>query len=623
MYFWAYCSIVLVCALSGETQSSVILQSGNVVQLHGSVKLINEVIGNYFPKYGRLGLVLSRSVEIENIFIRTPEVAAVLYTIYHDGTVECHSKNIDLGGYIFMTSCNSSLESQTIPALKCFNRTSFRFRSHRILIVDVCLERYSYDSERYLSYLEYIWKTHGLVYVSILPLCKTLKENANILRKIFTYNPFQPVDSFHSSLVKANIDTDFVHKFQQRFRNMNGYKIEVLDILSTSLPDELRYELKTNLKKEFRSYFNVTMNIHEDHDFDKYDLHMGLSEDVFNKHENPVLTMFPTFDYLKLQYLSRKYEEASLVVVKSPPIINTWNSILYAFTKELWFWIGFSYICVCFCAIIFSKCRASKDSSSTMLDLSRVCNALMSIPITKLPTRNSERLLWALSVWLGFMVTTCLLGQIIRFMFSKPLPPLIDTFEDLNKSGIKIENIFVADILKLNSTEFDDRVGNTIDLETMCSDGKIKAAWLIESQVKTSDLSSIKGMHIMREKGPVLYYRVSVPAGSIFFEHFDMLFSRLYQTNIGLNRLYEAWRKMQLLVLSEEFPFFEDCYTKIDSAAGLTYGDLKVAFYSLYVGLTLSAVCFVIEITMEKLKTITAFSSRVHKMKKNREITVV
>lgn len=59
---------------------------------------------------------------------------------------------------------------------------------------------------------------------------------------------------------------------------------------------------------------------------------------------------------------------------------------------------------------------------------------------------------------------------------------------------------------------------------------------------------------------------------------------------------------MRSMIRQGELLFFDKCYNDTDSAKVLSYDDLKLAFYSLYVGLILSAISVIIEIITEKLQ---------------------
>lgn len=206
--------------------SSVVFSEDDVRQLDKSENLVRKAIAKYFPYGGVLGLVLSKHADMENLFIKL-SVPVVLFAT-NNNTVDCHSQRLDLQGYILVTSCKSSLEVQTLPALNCFNQSSFRLRSKRILIPDICLGKDSYGFNRYLRCLEFFWKTHGLVYVSILPIWKS-SSGRIILKSVFAYNPFETGNTFRSSLVQADVGGNFVSSFRKRFRNMNGYTVKARD----------------------------------------------------------------------------------------------------------------------------------------------------------------------------------------------------------------------------------------------------------------------------------------------------------------------------------------------------------------------------------------------------------
>lgn len=140
-----------------------------------------QAVAKYFSSGDTLGLFLSWQVKMEKISIN---MSVPGFFTTNNNNVDCPNQILDLQGYILVASCKSSLENQILPALHCFNQSSFRLRS-RLLILDVCLGRDSYDSNRYFSCLEFIWKNHGLIHISILPLCKISKGNIN---RVFTYN---------------------------------------------------------------------------------------------------------------------------------------------------------------------------------------------------------------------------------------------------------------------------------------------------------------------------------------------------------------------------------------------------------------------------------------------------
>lgn len=581
--------------------SSVVVSEDYVGELDTSENIVRQAIAKYFPYGGILGLVLSKRAEMENLFIKM-SVTVVLFTT-NNSTVDCRSQSLDLQGYILVTSCESSLESQTLPALSCFNQSSFRLRSKRILILDVCLRRDSYDFNRYLRCLEFLWKTHGLVYVSILPIWKSSSKKI-ILKSVFAYNPFETGNSFNSGLVQTDVDGNFVYSFRKRFRNMNGYKLKALDSFF-KLSTRVRGVEGPTISDEIQSFFNLTIEVIRGGRY-KYEGDKKGNESVYHYITNHLgdvsLYKFFYLDYNSsmIDYLNFKHTD-NFVCVVIKQAIKPWEIILYAFTKELWFWIGLSYLLICFCAIIFSRYETSKDRSSVWFrmssDLSRVCHALFTKSISKLPTRTSERLLLGLSLWVGFMVTTVLLGQIIRFMYSSPQPPVIDTVEELKKIGLTFDTSTIRDFLEKHEKELQANFIKRTHHKSTCSGVRKKALTMFESEASGSDLFSEKGVYVVRERIFVWPVSYIVRADSFLTEHLNRFHSRLHDSGVTSYMDTRRLRAVQSMYRHGELVSLYKCYTgtKTGSAKVLSYGDLKLAFYSLYIGFTLSVVCLIIE----------------------------
>lgn len=600
MYLW---TLFILCAFVRNAQTSVVLNAADVGQLEGSEDLLMQAVAKYFSSGDTLGLFLSWHVQMEKLVINM-SVPVYLFTT-NNNNVDCHSQILDLQGYILVASCKSSLENQILPALHCFNQSSFRLRSKRILILDVCFGRDSYDSNRYFSYLEFIWKNHGLIHVSILPLCKISK--GNIKNRVFTYNPFNTGNAFRSGLVEAEVDGDFVTTFQQRFKNMNGYKIKALDIYSSSASRGFERS-SDSLRKAIQKFFNVTIEVTAGPGFNfsemdknsSYLINYGIDslEDLWLNEVSLEDCNLST----KIHCLNSYYTDPIVVVVTNQPI-STWEMVLYAFTKELWFWIALSYMLICVCAVVFSKYHISEDKSSLGFrmssDLSRVCNALLTRPISKLPTRNSERMLMALSWWVGFVVTTILLGQIIRFMYSIPELPGVSTYEELNKSGLNVKNVSSV-YLTDKRIPTNCSLGKEFEAESICSDGRVKVTRMLDSLTGFVDSSSIRGVRKLRGHEFFLPFGYIVPAGSVLIEQLNNFLSKLSQSGVAVLWRSRLVENILSMVQNGKVQVLDSCRTQGKSYKELSYGDLKLAFYSLYVGLTLSVVCFVIEVLTKK-----------------------
>lgn len=594
-----------------KTQSSLVYNAVDEEKLRESELLVRQVIMKYFYYGSSLALIFSSHVDTRNRFTKMQQPVFV-FTFYNN-SVECYSQSLDFQGYVFVTSCgNSSLEDQTLPALNCFSHNSSQLRSKRILIVNYCLEKDSYYSKHNLnSYLQFLWENYGLINVIIFPQSKNKKI-------VFTYNPFITGDTSKSGLVQAEVDEDFVKCFRKRFMNMNGYNIIGADLDSynikagadfdTTLEKRHRHTSKF-FRDEIEHAFNIAVTVQQPMTRLKSELdpnlitYASLLDDVNNNLVDFALIPQPINSvYQNIQYLTAKKVEPLVILIKKPLPIS-WQIIFYAFNKELWFWIGLAYTVLCISAIFLSNLQVSLKKSTRRdkmsLDLLRVCsNALLTKPFTKIPARNSERLLLGVCLCLGFFVNSILQGQVVNFMTSRPRPPSMDTFTDLVNSDIHIYyNELTSYNMEFIANSSLNRLGKRLHFEPLPdnkSDGNVGTiCFEIRANLKLRCQRSLKEkLHIMNQRVVSLPMFYVLPKGSVLFEHFELLFFKLHEA--GFFIYWDMTYYRGLCLESQEVFQMGSHY------AVLRYKDLTLPFHSLYIGFTLSVICFILEIVSSK-----------------------
>lgn len=619
---FSFSCLWLLLVLIAKARSSLVFNAVDGENLSESENSLRQVIIKYFYNGSSLGLIVSNRFETGNRFTKMLQPVFV-FSFNNNSIIECCSQSLDIQGYVFVTSCgNSSLKEQTFPALDCFSHnSSHQLRSKRILIVYNCLEKDAYDlKHNFNSYLKFLWESYGLINVVIFPVDKNTKI---VSKSVFTYNPFITGDTLESGLVQAEVDEDFVKCFQKRFKNMNGYNIKGADLDSYYLKGAdcniNAFERKNIYTSKFfrdtlEYAFNMTITALKPISKWKSALspnlitYVSLVDDVNNNMVDVALTPQPINSvYQNIQYLTSKSVEPLVILVKKPLPVGSWKIIFYAFKKDLWFKIGFAYTALCISAIFLSIFQVSKKISvqrdKTTLDFLRACsNALLTKPFKKIPTENSERLFLGFCLWLGFIVNLNLLGQVVNFMYTRPQPPSVDTFEDLENSDIHI----YYNELKSYNMEFLantslSRLGKKLHLELAPdndSNGKIGTiCFEISAELKLHCQPSLHGkLHIMNQRVISLPMFYVMPKGSILFEHFDLLFSKLHEAGFFAYWEDTYYSKLCLLKQKKRQKMF-----KMRSAKLLVREDLTLPFYALYIGLTLSAICFILEVMSSKI----------------------
>lgn len=602
-----------------KAHSSLVFNAVHEENLGESENSLRQVIMKYFNYGSSLGLIVSNHVETGNRFTKMHQPVFVFN--FYNNSIDCCSQSLDFQGYVFVTSCsNSSLEDQTLPTLDCFSHNSSQqLRSKQILIVYDCLEKDSYDSKHnFNSYLKFLWEFYGLINVVIFPV---LKNTEIISKSVITYNPFIVGDTLTSRLIEADVDKDFVKFFQKRFKNMNGYKIKGSDLDNFNIKGavfNINFERKNIytskfFRKTLEYAFNITVTVLKPISRLKSALSpnlitsVSLLDDVNNNMVDVALIpQLINSAYQNIQYLTAKSVEPLVILVKKPLPIRSWQFIFYTFKKDLWFTIGFAYTILCTSAIFLSKFQVSKKRRTrrdkTSLDLLRVCsNALLTKPFRKTPTANSERLLLGLCLWLGFVVNSTLLGRVINFMNYRPEPPSVDTFEDLENSDIHIyydePEFYNMEFLANTSL---GRLGKRLHFglpPDNNSDEKIGTiCFEISAEMKMYCQPSLYGkLHIMNQRVVSLPLFYIMPKGSVLFEHFDLLFSKLHEAGFFVYWEDTYYNELCLSRLKKSQKVF-----KMGSAKVLFYKDLTIPFYALYIGLTLSVICFILEIVSSK-----------------------
>lgn len=616
------------CVLFTMLLSAVSTES---VMLSGGVEEAANVIQKYFPHENTLCVVLSEP----DTFLPTFHVPVILHTqeqVFQD----CSSKLTEQEGYVIVTSNAENLEGQIIPLLKCFNQTTLKLKTKYILVFHISDDENS--NETYSSFFLKLWKSYGIINISIAP-SKVYSQNSN-LPVIVSYNPFLALQhSSSNALLMITLSQDIRVIMIGRFRNMHGYRLKtVFYKVSNKVINLKDLKKKQTLGGDPRLLFKQTLEWYLNTSFDAYEpLNkaqegtpvIGAMEEVISGKAEFCLNFF----FLKssvvwpktLQLMQIGYGFELIFVVPMPKQIESWQLFQYIFQWPVSLGLGLVLLLLSAVALLFvnvhSKTKPQGQNCGATSEVVSVWKAALSISINRFPATHSQRLLIAWSLLLGLIFVTAFSVQLFALMKSKPRSASIKTLHELQDSNLPIYTIINTFALVFKS--FENTSLSKLKDNFKTDENLENADYLNPKYLNITDRAIVYTSDIIKEisslpqnkeylqlfevvKEPILQTLLFMyfPIGSVYFDHCNDLNLRLLSGGFYIKwvKANTAFVEDRSTLLSsqraQDIPQADDTKAQDgDDRVPLTYDDLKMAFYILYIGLTISAVCFLWEVS--------------------------
>lgn len=620
-------SCVLITLLLSVASTESVLFSGGLEDEEN-------VIQKYFPHENTLCVVLSEP----DTFLPTLHVPVIVHT-QEQVLQDCGSKLTDQDGYVIVTSNAANLEGQIIPLLKCFNQTTLKLKTKYILVFDISDDDNLNYNETYSSFFLKLWKSYGIINISIVP-SRVYGQNS-ISPVIVSYNPFLALKYPNLNAFKiTQLSQDVRAIMINRFRNMYGHRLKtVFYQVTNQIIDIKGLKEKQTLGGDPRILFKQTLEWYLNTSFDAYEppnnandtfvrpVRQAVAEVISGKAEYCL-----NFFFLKssivwpktLQLIQIGFGFDLIFVVPMPKQIESWQLFQYIFQWPVSLGLGLVLLLLSAVAVLFvnvhSKIDPQRQNSRGTSEVVSVWKAALSLSINRLPTTHSQRLLIAWSLLLGLIFVTAFSVQLFALMKSKPRSASIKTLHELQDSNLPIYVIINSLALVLNSFEntslsklkdnfktdktlenadyLDPKYLNITDRAIVYTTDIIKKISSLPQNKDYLQLFEVVNEPIFQTL-MVMYF----PIGSVYFDHCNAINLRLLSGGFYLkwftaNTVMVEERKALLSSQrADDVPKADDRKAQEgDDRVPLTYDDLKMAFYILYIGLTISAVCFLWEV---------------------------
>lgn len=597
--------------------------------LNKDERKVKQLIEKFFPFESNLRVIKLELCEEE--YFPNFHLPVVLYT-ENQMLEECHGNLEDQDGYVFMTSNTTKIEVQIVPFLKCLNKTTLKIKTKYILVLDSSKGRISFET--YSVLFNNLWETFGIINMAILPI-QDQSLNAE-LPFIITYNPFlaHRYSSNASALTRSTLNQNLRRMMTDRFRNIHGYPLRAVFTKSPHLGitmENVREVKKLGanpavlFKQTFEDHFNTIFDVHENvnsgFEPDSIDNELGvpLGEIANGKADHLILNLISNINWPStIQIIQIGYSFKFIIVVPKPRQVESWRLFLYIFQWEVSVGLGLTLIALSSTAVLFVVVLSNKfrESLNVTSEILTVWKAFISVSINKLPTRHSQRLLVAVSLLLGLIFITLFSAILFNLMKSRPtegcirsllelqdsnLPIylshsafklIMDTFENTSLSRLQ-QNVKRDEEFEHVKNMYDPQHLNITDRAVVYPDDVLYAIVDQPQNRKISNYFEIINEPIFETSMVMTFQK-----GSVYFDNFKELNLKLVAGGF-----YRKWSKAFNQVFVEHLSSVsttvfrpENDYLLDDNQVPLKYDDLKLAFYVLYIGLTISALCFITEI---------------------------
>lgn len=328
-----------------------------------------------------------------------------------------------------MTSNIANLEEQIVPLLKCFNRSTLKLKTKYNLILDFSKENNSNSIELYSNFFSNLWNDFGITNIAIF----SVQVQSPNLSLLFSYNPFVGAYSGTGGVLKTNpLTQDIRGIMHERFRNMHGYSVRTVfyklrNVLVTLDNFYERQTLGANpvvlLKQILEETLNAIFDVYESSN-DPFRLENGTEMGIVGEISGGkadfcinLAVLPPDVSWLgHVQIIPTTYTVDVVFVVPMPRQVESWRLFQHIFQWQVCVGLGVVMFLLSGAAVMFVNIKTNTDTirrnSNRTSQVVSVWKASLSVPINRLSTTHSQRLLIALSQLIGLIFLTLFSTQI-------------------------------------------------------------------------------------------------------------------------------------------------------------------------------------------------------------------
>lgn len=596
----------------------------------GNRKLVADAIQKYFPLEKTLCVVLSESVD--EAFLPPFHVPVIVFT--KDQLLQgCGEQLMDQDGYVLLASNAAHLERQMLPLLKCFNETTLKLKTKYILVLDLSKESHLSRDESYSRFFHNLWNAFGIINIAVLHVQdqKSLKFDPLL---IISYDPFLARHLSPRNALRRNTYTQDVRGIMiDRFRNMHGQSLRTVFYRGSNNVCPLKdfYEKQTLgadpvilLKQILEENLNASFEVYEPLSNDLFGTinKSGVVEEIGSGKADYCINFSlipPGVMWLRhVQLILTGYVFDLIFVVPMPRKVESWRLFQYIFQWQVCVGLSFVLFLLSGAALLFVHVFStlSHKNSNTTSEIVALWKASLSVSTNRLPTTHSQRSLITLSLLIGVIFPTLFSAQLFSLVKSKPRSASIKTLQDVHDSNLPIYTVYKQFSSYLNSFENTTlhRLKDNLKTDKMYE----KVYYLDSSYLNITDRALVStnlmiklATSLPQNKAFLQYFEVVkepmlqtsmvmfLPTGSVYYDHFNYLNERLISGGFYL-KWFDAnkYRLVKRYSASPtpSAPVGVASHQSEDNRVPLNYDDLRLAFYILYVGLTVSVVCFIKEV---------------------------
>lgn len=583
---------------------------------------IAKVVYNYFQNRGTLGVFVPHHFSISNIIANYLDIPVITYD-QDFIAAGCSNLNLDFDGYIFIIKETLSKFEQITELLRCCSKSTLKMNTKRIIVI--CIRNTDLHSEEHseiLRYFHWIWlhfRVINLIFIMVSEVVSSCNETT-----LLAYNPFLTERPSDPGVIMRLLLSDNIRLIlERRFYNLHGYPVKASMFpfsfgahpLLIHNRESIQGGSDIVLRWMIERYFNLTFvtqrpRDNKEHGFVKDGVAFGALKDIIdNNVDYAVNSKFVKwYDSPVVQFVFPRLESGQVIIVAKRGKLKGWRIILNVFQPDVVMYFALSFFGCCGFAFYLMKIANllwRNKNSERMSWFHLVLKSSFSVPLSRVPKSNYFRILISSCLCFGVVITNIFLAQIIHLTKENPQLRNINTLEDLFKTKMPIYSPFKSYLTSfdyLDDTTFGTLKYRPIYRKWNTSTGYprklskrfalIMHSLLLKPYIMT-DLKNKDKIHCLQDVVNKVFMGNMMNARSVYYEYLNIFVGRLFQYGF-----FGKWESEYLIFLQGQRmnATIDDNTTESRCKRKFNMNDLRLPFYIIIVGLSLSVLIFLLEI---------------------------